>query len=223
MKKNIIYKNLFAGRINRKNYFIVSLIIAFFGIIVLSFIPNTVMGILLSILAIPYMARRLHDINLSGYGAILIWFLSQLQGPFLIVAGIISIYLFFKKGDKNINQYGHPPNKQTLIEAIVNSEDIRKISDLSIREVWLFISIPISILLQIYSQLSSSGLYGFSYDARFIGRTLGVIYIPIIIFTLLIIPLIALPFYLLNKKQNFVFIFSIVLFLWAMLMFMGTQ
>ena len=57
-----------------------------------------------------YPKRRLHDMNQSGWLAIL--------GFIPLVNIIFSLYLLFGSGDAGTNQYGHPPRPNTTIHYI---------------------------------------------------------------------------------------------------------
>lgn len=106
------------GRLNRARYWkygittgILSAVVSGVSVVVvgnidelLGMIVGSVMGLIISILNIPFLIRRAHDLNRSG------WFLLIALIPF--VNFVFFIYLGFFKGTDGPNSYGPDPLQQ---------------------------------------------------------------------------------------------------------------
>jgi len=122
-------KKFFEGRINRLNYLGGEITVALFFNILLfalsSFIGseflNVVLGLVLLFFQISLAVRRLHDINLSGYFA-LIFLVPQISNYFgvnLIVVNIISVLiLLLIKGNPVANTFGEVNSEKDLFKII---------------------------------------------------------------------------------------------------------
>ena len=106
--KSVILKNYcnFEGRATRREFwmfflftFIIGFILGLFGKVGMYISYAVSLALLLPNLGLS--ARRLHDINKSG------WLL--LLGLIPLVGAIILIVWFCKEGDKGANQYGEEP------------------------------------------------------------------------------------------------------------------
>ncbi len=114
--------NIFQGRINRMQYFLLSIILtvifyAFYALAVFTLYKISGLFILLLIILffisqISLVIRRFHDINQSGYYTFL--FLIP------IVNIVFSLILLFKKGDLSDNQYGPAFYKSSLYDTLLN-------------------------------------------------------------------------------------------------------
>lgn len=114
------FKKLFEGRLGRLHYLLGNLIILGVGTLVMIIYPNEYLSFVFTALTLPITVRRLHDINLSGYLTPIGW-LSYFRGIFIVVAVFFNLFLFFKKGDKETNQYGDTPmSGRKFIDAILN-------------------------------------------------------------------------------------------------------
>lgn len=101
----------FEGRLNRQPYIIGYLIISFISAILTYLTKDStstlitifvgIIGILMSITMLSLIVRRLHDLDKSG------WFALILLIPF--VGFLFSIYLWLAKGTDGPNQYGADP------------------------------------------------------------------------------------------------------------------
>ncbi len=101
----------FSGRLNRLRFLGYDVIVTVFLLLLKTFIENvdnTVTAILLLILVIisavsafSICVRRLHDIELSGWFALL--------KLFPIITFILDLILIFKKGTDGPNEYGEDP------------------------------------------------------------------------------------------------------------------
>ena len=112
--KGFQFEKLFQGRLDKENY-IYALVGSILVGIILSFIP--VVGFLLSIplavIGFGVMARRFHDINQTG------WF--ALVGFVPVVNLIAMIYLAIADAIDEGNQYGaKPDSKRRFYHAILN-------------------------------------------------------------------------------------------------------
>jgi|GEM_PF-4963584 len=122
--KNMKIKNLFSGRIGRKNYFLVNLIL--FGISVLvatvvvtyqqiaynastDTIVSTISTIqfIATLISLPWVIRRLHDLGITGWMSLFV-FISYLGSMSAVFGFIFNLILFFKKGNEVSNNYGSP-------------------------------------------------------------------------------------------------------------------
>ena len=110
--KSVILKNYcnFEGRATRREFwmfflftFVIGLILSLFGKVGMYISYAVSLALLLPNLGLG--ARRLHDINKSG------WLL--LIGLIPFVGGIILIVWFAKAGDNEANQYGEVPTTPT--------------------------------------------------------------------------------------------------------------
>lgn len=101
---------LFSGRLNRKEYFL-GLVFSFFAIILLGIVcgvlinissgvtsNNTWVGIAIALSLFPLTVKRLHDINHSGWWAVLLL-------PF---APFVLLFLLIIEGKRDTNIYGQP-------------------------------------------------------------------------------------------------------------------
>ncbi len=101
----------FEGRLNRQPYIIGYLIISFISAILTYLTKDStsilisifvgIIGIMISIATLSLIVRRLHDLNKSG------WFALILLIPF--VNFLFSLYLWLEKGTDGPNQYGADP------------------------------------------------------------------------------------------------------------------
>lgn len=82
---------------------------AMFGVLGLLFIP---IGIAMFVLAIIFMIRRLHDMDLSGWWTIALILISMI--PF--VSLLVYLFLYLKPGTPGPNRFGPPgpPNSDAL-------------------------------------------------------------------------------------------------------------
>jgi len=102
----------FSGRMNRKQY-IISIIMTFLGMPFCVYIAESdflydflsfviaLIGILFFISYLSITAKRLHDLNASGWWQLIINFI-----PF---GQVLLIGLLFFKGTEGANRYGEPP------------------------------------------------------------------------------------------------------------------
>lgn len=102
-------KSLFQGRINRRNYLAWVLVVYVVLILIADFIKNLgalglVLYLLAAIFTVSAAIRRLHDINKSGWIALLLLI------P--LVNLILMLFLIFKKGSADKNKYGQKPNPE---------------------------------------------------------------------------------------------------------------
>lgn len=118
-----IIKKLFSGRLKRLHYFLGNLVILGIGAIVVASMPNIYVSFFFSLLTLPIMVRRLHDINLSGLLAC-IGYLSYFgSGVAIATAVVFNIFLLFKKGSDGVNEYGEAPKPGVkFLDAILNKE-----------------------------------------------------------------------------------------------------
>lgn len=113
-------QNLFKGRINRRNllYGRVASVIVFLLLIAIDYVifnsvSNSLMIIAFALLYIILLsfnismfARRLHDLNYSGWWALLEFI------PFINF--LLILYLFFKQGEQRANKYGPKPSARIV-------------------------------------------------------------------------------------------------------------
>ena len=114
--------NFFTGRINRRNYAVVFIVLNIAYIMMYSYrteglpkewatlIPTLLIMLVLVILSWSIAIRRFHDIGKSG------WYMLLLFLPILNL--ILPIYLLFKSGDVSANKYGTPPKSRIDIADI---------------------------------------------------------------------------------------------------------
>lgn len=121
--KEAVFKELFftsKGRLNRKSYIYRSIFLSLVLFVVqgvLTFASNTigalellfavlllVLGIFGVVASIMMLARRLHDLDLSG------WWMLLLCVPLINL--FFAIYIYFFKGTEGPNQYGEDPLQQ---------------------------------------------------------------------------------------------------------------
>ncbi|OGZ05146.1 MAG: hypothetical protein A2845_02395 [Candidatus Lloydbacteria bacterium RIFCSPHIGHO2_01_FULL_49_22] len=113
--KDLHWKRLFYGRIDRQNYLygaVGSIALA----LLLAFIPfiGMLVAIVLLLLEFGMTVRRLHDINQTGWASLLLLI------PFVGVLEVI--YLCWKLGDTSANGYGPIPDpKREMFHAILNT------------------------------------------------------------------------------------------------------
>lgn len=115
-------KNLFSGRIGRKNFFIGIIFCWFIEILAFIFLMLftsnftalifLIITISLLILFLGLHVRRLHDLNLSWWPVLLF-----IIPPFIL---IIQIILFFYEGDTEENKYGQTPSRRPILKDIFN-------------------------------------------------------------------------------------------------------
>lgn len=118
------FYNLFQGRLGRANYALGNLIILGIGQLAVRIYPNILLSFFFTLLVLPLCVRRLHDIGLPGYLAFIVWF-SYLGTWALIIGGIFSLFILFKKGDDKTNKYGEKPLQNIkLFDAIINKTHI---------------------------------------------------------------------------------------------------
>lgn len=110
-------KNLFIGRLGRKQYFVGIIILIIYILIIGLYVSSDVA---IFILALPYIFfhiaftfRRCNDLNWSRGS---IYFMSVIS-PFLNILG--DIIFFSGKGSKSENKYGEP-NSQSIFKALFN-------------------------------------------------------------------------------------------------------
>ena len=122
------YKKLFRGRLGRWHYFLGNFIILFIAGIIAILYPDIQLSILfpllISILTLPIIVRRLHDIDISGFIAPVSWlgYFSRDLFLVMVIAGF-SLVLLFKKGSKDANKYGEAPKPGLkFLNAILNKE-----------------------------------------------------------------------------------------------------
>ena len=122
------YKKLFRGRLSRWHYFLGNFIILFIAGIIAILYPDIQLSILfpllISILTLPIIVRRLHDIDISGFIAPVSWlgYFSRDLFLVMVIAGF-SLVLLFKKGSKDANKYGEAPKPGLkFLNAILNKE-----------------------------------------------------------------------------------------------------
>ncbi len=122
-------KNLYSGRIGRKNYilgyfvFTLPLLVLYFSL----FSDTETADLFSTLYIIPYllvsfyvyalMVRRLHDIGKNG------WFIFLMAIPFV---GVIYFFiLLFKKSQPIVNKYGEVPDKnKKFLDDILNRKPL---------------------------------------------------------------------------------------------------
>lgn len=109
------FNKLFVGRLDEKNFmyfaiiaFVIDLILMRVGII------GTIISLALGVLGLGATARRMHDIGVTGWAALIM---------FVPLVNLIAvIYLCIKHGDATPNAYGAIPDKnRDLFKAILNT------------------------------------------------------------------------------------------------------
>lgn len=114
------FKKAFNGRLGRLHYFLGNLIILGIGVFIFVIYSNELLSFIFSLLTLPLVVRRLHDIKLPGYLAPIGW-LSFLGGISIAIAVIFNLFLLFKKGSEGANKYGEPLKPETkFTDAILN-------------------------------------------------------------------------------------------------------
>jgi len=112
----------FAGRRGRLKYFLVNFILSIVGEALSAIFKGSgvflfVIGILVFFIQSTNIAKRMHDVEMSGKYALILFavlFVSSivsktLLGMALIVEVVFSLYLLFKKGTAGSNKYGPDP------------------------------------------------------------------------------------------------------------------
>jgi len=126
---------IFDGRMNRRNFIMAQLILATLSLILIVVVlegefslqalidkNKELQTILLFLAPVGLLFqfvcsfRRLHDINQSGLWALLL-LTSLVFIPLVDIA--LLVYLAYKKGDVQINQYGNPDTRN-LIDSLMN-------------------------------------------------------------------------------------------------------
>lgn len=113
--KSFSFDKLFDGRLDETNYLyfaISSIAVGLFAMMV------PVIGMLISLVLMMFglsaTARRFHDINITGWAAIIL--MVPMIGLFAVV------YLCWKKGDTGANSFGATPDKnRDMFKAIFNT------------------------------------------------------------------------------------------------------
>lgn len=131
MKNNLrkIYEKLFLGRL-RSPYFIFAILIVFITQFSLSIFIGGVsiyvavfIRIIFAVLILSLEIRRLHDLKLPGYIAVVIYLFRSLNlttaMPILILGFAFDIYLMFASGDEFTNKYGERPKLEKKFFASV--------------------------------------------------------------------------------------------------------
>ena len=150
----------------RLHYFWGNLIIFGAGTFVMIIYPNEYLSFVFTVLTLPITVRRLHDINLSGYLAPIGW-LSYFKGIFIIVAVFFNLFLLFKKGDKEANQYGDTPKPgRKFINAILNREfkientDKDKKIHVAFKIIgWVLVVLLFLIVVSIYGERTAKNIF----------------------------------------------------------------
>jgi uncharacterized membrane protein YhaH (DUF805 family) len=128
--KQPYYVKLFAGRLNRRNYFIGYIVVL--GIIIAAVIIDAIYAgftqpetteydfslvaaafivIFYLVYTVSLTVRRFHDLGKSG------WWIITLIIP--IVNGIVGLYLTFADGDEEANKYGKTPKPKIEFSEIL--------------------------------------------------------------------------------------------------------
>jgi uncharacterized membrane protein YhaH (DUF805 family) len=109
------FYKLFEGRLDETNYLycaVGSIAVGLFAMMVP--IIGMLISLLLMVFGLSATARRFHDINITGWAAIVL---------VVPVVGLLAvIYLCWKKGDTGTNPFGIAPDKsRDLFKAILNT------------------------------------------------------------------------------------------------------
>lgn len=122
-KEDKLMQKLFGRRLGRSDYFFVHLIIEAMVLATLLIIGGRFQALLFIIAALtklPFTVRRLHDIGLPGYWAIITYgiYLGEIVTFFSV---LFFLFLTFKRGTDGENKYGKQPRPETsFLDAILN-------------------------------------------------------------------------------------------------------
>jgi uncharacterized membrane protein YhaH (DUF805 family) len=109
------FNKLFVGRIDHINYMYYAIGSIVVGLI-LMYIPiiGLIISLALGVVGLGASARRFHDINMTGWAALLILI------PFVNILTVV--YLCWKLGDVAPNAFGPVPDKnRELFKAVLNT------------------------------------------------------------------------------------------------------
>ncbi len=109
------FEKLFQGRVDQKNYFIGAIAVLVIGYISMH-IPllGFLVGVASLVLGLGMTARRLRDINMTPWGALVL--------IIPLVNLLLVIYLCWKHGDVGANQYGVAPDPhRDVFKALLNT------------------------------------------------------------------------------------------------------
>jgi len=120
--KSSYFHNLFAGRLNRRNYLLGNTFLFIIFMLFSLYVGDEstpgyglkffVMWVFMSFFSVSFSVRRLHDLGKSGW-LILVSFVPIIQ---FILWG----YLFFGRGQKDLNLYGNPSEQRFSLKVLLS-------------------------------------------------------------------------------------------------------